>query len=68
MLTLSNTLSWFQANQSLLFFLNAVLLAEKQQIPFFVVVGLTQSGLKLTISRTRGEYANYCTTDAVAAY
>ena len=28
-----NTLFWFQANQSLLFLLNAVCLAEKQQIP-----------------------------------
>ena len=28
-----DTLSWFRANQSLLFLLNAVCLAEKQQIP-----------------------------------
>jgi hypothetical protein len=30
----TDTLSWFQVNQSLHFFLNAVCLAEKQQIPF----------------------------------
>jgi hypothetical protein len=29
----SDTLSWFQANQSLLFLLNAACLSEKQQIP-----------------------------------
>ena len=29
----SDTLSWFQANQSLLFALNTVCLVEKQQIP-----------------------------------
>ena len=28
-----DTLSWFQANQSLLLLINAVCLAEKQQIP-----------------------------------
>ena len=31
----SDTLSWFRANHSLLFFLNAACLAEKQQIPKF---------------------------------
>jgi len=29
----SDTFSWFQANQTLLFLLNAVILAENQQIP-----------------------------------
>jgi hypothetical protein len=29
----SDTLFWFRANQSLLFLMNAVCLAEKQQIP-----------------------------------
>jgi len=29
----SDTLSWFRTNQSLFFLLNAVCLAEKQQIP-----------------------------------
>jgi hypothetical protein len=29
----SHTLSWFWANQSLLFFLNPMCLTEKQQIP-----------------------------------
>jgi hypothetical protein len=33
MLPYSDTLSWFWANQSLFFLLNAVCLAEKQQIP-----------------------------------
>jgi hypothetical protein len=32
MLLHTDTLSWFQANQSLLFLLNAVYLAQKQQM------------------------------------
>jgi hypothetical protein len=38
MLPHSGTLSRFWANQSLLFLLNAVCLAEKQQIPYFCLV------------------------------
>ena len=34
MLSHSDTLSWLQANQSLLLLLNAGFLAEEQQIPF----------------------------------
>jgi hypothetical protein len=64
MLLHSDTLFWFRANQSLLFLLNAVYLAEKQQIPI-LVFGLTQSGLEPTIYRTRGEYANNYATNAV---
>jgi hypothetical protein len=64
MLLHSDTLFWFRANQSLLFLLNAVYLAEKQQIPI-LVFGLTQSGLEPTIYRTRGEHANNYATNAV---
>ena len=60
----SDTLSWFQANQSLLFLLNAVCLVEKQQIPISVF-GLTRSGLEPTIYLTQDEHANHYTTDAV---
>ena len=64
MLLHSDTLFWFRASQSLLFLLNAVYLAEKQQIPI-LVFGLTQSGLEPTIYRTRGEHANNYATNAV---
>ena len=60
----SDTLFWFRANQSLLFLLNAACLAEKQHIPISVF-GLTRPGLKPTIYRTWGKYANHYTTDAV---
>ena len=39
----SDTLSWFRANQYVLFLLHAVWLAEKQQIP--IVFGLTNQGI-----------------------
>ena len=58
----SDTLSWFRANQPLLFLLNAVCLAKKQQIP---ILYLTRSGLEPKIYRTRVEYASHYTTDAV---
>jgi hypothetical protein len=48
----SYTLSWFRANQSLLFLLNAAYLAKKQQIPI-LVFDLTQSGLKSTTFKVR---------------
>jgi hypothetical protein len=56
-----DTLSWFRANQSLLFLLNAVCLAEKQQIPIF---DLTRSRLEPAIYNTRGEHATHYSTDA----
>ena len=56
----SDTLSWFQAYQCFLV-LNDVCLAEKHQIPIFIVFGLTQSGLELMIYNTRGEHANHYT-------
>jgi hypothetical protein len=59
-----DTLSWFRSNQSMLFLLNTACLAEKQQIPL-LVFGLTRSWLEPAIYHTRGEYANYYTTDAV---
>ena len=51
----SDTLSWFRANQSLLFLLNAACATKKQQIPIF---GLTRSGLELTIYRTEASTLN----------
>ena len=44
----SDTISWFPANQSLLFLLNATYLVEKQQIPI-----LTGSGIEPTTYRIR---------------
>jgi hypothetical protein len=64
MLPHSNILPGFRANQFLLFLLNAVCLAEKQQI-LILVFGLTGPWLKLTIYRTWGEHAIHYTTDAV---
>jgi hypothetical protein len=61
----SNTLSWFRANQSLLFLLNAACLAEQQHIPIFLFFGLTRPGLEPTVYRTRGEHANLYSTDAI---
>jgi len=60
----SDTLYWFQANQSLLLLLNAAYLGEKQQIPI-LAFGLTQPGLEPTIYRTRGKQANHYTIDVV---
>jgi hypothetical protein len=42
----SDTLFWFRATQSLFFLLNAVCLAEKQEIPISIVFGLTRSRLE----------------------
>ena len=50
----SDTLSWFQDNQSLLLFLNVACLAEKQHISILKVFGFTQPGLEPTIYRTKG--------------
>jgi hypothetical protein len=54
----SHSDTWFRANQSLLFLLNAVCLAEKQQIPI-LVFGLTRTGLEPMIYHTQGEHANH---------
>jgi hypothetical protein len=61
----SDKLSYFWSIQSLLFLLIAVCLAEKQQIPNFIVFGLTQSEFEPTIYCNRGKHANHYTTDAV---
>ena len=45
--------SWFRANQSLLFLLNAECSAEIQQIPLkYIFFGLTRSGLEPAIYHT----------------
>ena len=61
-----DTLFWFRDNQSLLFLLNDACLAEKQQMAIYILFGLTQSGLELTIYRTRGEHADHHATNAVS--
>ena len=61
----SDTLSWFRANQSLLFLLNAVYSVEKQQIPELYSLVWPDLGSKPTIYHPRGKHANHYTTDAV---
>ena len=56
MLPHSDTISWFRANQCLLFQLNAACLMEKQ---------LTRLGFEPMIYRTRDEHNNHYTTDEV---
>ena len=58
------TLSWFQANQCMLFLLNAACLTEKQQIPIFIIFGLSEH----TIYGTRRDHANHYITDSVPIY
>ena len=53
----SDTLSWFQANQSLLLLLNAARLAEKQQL-WISVFGSARLGLQVINYPPRGKYAN----------
>ena len=60
----SNTLSWFQSNQSLLILLNAVRLAEKKQTQFYSPFDPSRE-LESTIYRTRVVHANYITLDTV---
>ena len=59
MLLNSDTLSWFQANPSLLFLLNSA--SREAANTNVIVFGLTQLGLKPTNYHTRGEHTN--TTD-----
>jgi hypothetical protein len=61
----SDTLSWFWVNQVLLFLLNAACLVEKQQIIILCSFVWPDLGLEHNIYRSRGEYANDYTTDAV---
>ena len=63
MLLLSNTLFW--VNQPLLLLLKAACFVEQQQIPILQVFALNRTGFEDTIYRTRGEYANHYTTNAV---
>ena len=58
-------ISRFQANQSLVFFLNAACLAEKQQNTNSIVFDFTRPWLELNIYHTRREHANHYTTNAV---
>ena len=63
-----DTLSWFRADQSFLFLLNAACLPEKQQISICIVVGMTRPGLEPTIYRTRGEHSNHYATMRFVLY
>ena len=58
-----DTFSWFQANQSWLFLLNAVCLGEKQQIQILKSLVWIDQGLNPR--STREEHASHFTTDAV---
>ena len=58
----SDILSWFWANQSLLFLHNAVCLAEKQHIPILESLIWPDQELELTIYRSRGKHTNHYTT------
>jgi hypothetical protein len=53
------TLSWFQADMSLLFLLSVATNTN------FIVFGLTQLGLEPTIYHTQDKHANHYTTHAV---
>ena len=61
----TDTLFWFRVNQFLLFLLNAACLAEKQQIPIFIVFSLTRPWLKPTSYRTQSGHASHYPTYAV---
>ena len=63
----SDTLSWFRANQFLLFLIRAACLAERQEYNF-IVFGMTQLRLEPTIYRTLGDHANHYTTDVVLTF
>jgi hypothetical protein len=59
MLLQSDTLSWFRANQPLLFLLNAVCLAEKQQIPIFHSLVWPEKGLPLRFTTLEASMGHY---------
>jgi hypothetical protein len=61
----SDTLSWFQANQSLLFLLNAACLADKQQIQ---MVWFHRGSNQRHTFRNRGEDVNQNTVDAAMSF
>ena len=65
MLLHSDTLSWFRANQSLLFLVNTACLRGEATNTNFIVFGLTLPGFEQMIYCTRGENANNYATDAV---
>ena len=70
-----DTLSWLRANQSLVFLLNAVCLAEKQQIPIWQSLGWPDRGLNprsttlevsmLTITPPMCFYTPTCREEAI---
>jgi hypothetical protein len=60
----SDTLSWFQANRSLLLLLTAACLVEKQQIPILVFC-LTLLGFELTIYPIQSMHTNHYSTDVI---
>ena len=59
-----DTLSWYQANQYMVFLHNATGLLVKQHIPM-LLSGLTQSELYLTIYSTQDKHANHYTIYAI---
>ena len=59
------TLSWFRANQSLIFLLSDVCLSEESTNINFIFFGLIRQGLEPRVCLTRGEHVNHYTTDPV---
>jgi hypothetical protein len=58
-----DTLFWFRANQSLLFFPSVANLVEKHQMS--IVFGLTRPKIERIIYSTRGGHPNHYTIDAI---
>ena len=59
---MSDTLSWFRANQSLLFLLNAACLAEKQQI---IQILYFLNWLETTVYHTLGEHVIHSASNKI---
>jgi hypothetical protein len=64
----SDTIAWFQANQSLFCLLNAACLAGEATNTNIIVFGLTRIGLNPMIYHTWGEHAKHYTTDVIKLY
>ena len=61
----TDTLSWFRANQSLLFPPKRYVIRGEATNTNIIVFGLSRSGLEPMFYRTRGEHVNHYTNDVV---
>jgi len=61
----SDTVSWFWANQSLLFLLNTACLVQNQKYEIYSL-WFDPTGVESTMYRTWDEQANHYTNDTVA--